>query len=196
MVALPACSKKAPPPDATAGVGDTLTAGGDATIARAQTPQGGSIASVVRATATVTAVDPATRKVTLKLADGSQTSIKCGPAVANFGQIKVNDRVNVTTTEELAIYLPGGDAGPDGRFAGAALAPVGAKPAGAVTDFVQITAKVAAVDAATRVVTLALPDGSTEQIKAGEQVDLSAVKPGDNVIVRHTEALAVSVVTP
>jgi hypothetical protein len=192
---LPACSKKAPPL-ASLDSGNALTAGGDETIARVETPDGGSVVNTITASATVVAVDPAARKVTLRLADGSKTTVTCGPEVANFGQVARNDKVNVTMTEELAIYLARGDADPDGRSAGVAVADAGAKPGGAISGTVQVTAKVAAIDAGTRRVTLALPDGSTEQVRAGGQIDLSAVKPGDDVTVRHTQAVAISVERP
>ena len=197
MAVLPACSKKAPPEAASGKTLGAMAAGGDETITREQTPDGGSIASTIRASATVTAVDPAKRTIKLKLADGSQTTVKCGPQVVNFGQIKVNDKVNVAMTEELAISLDrGGEATADGQSAGVSLAPVGAKPRGAATDTVQVTGKITAIDPATRMVTLTLPDGSSDSVKAGQQIDLSTVKPGDDVIVRHTMALAFSVETP
>ena len=44
-----------------------------------------------------------------------------------------------------------------------------------------------------RMVRPAAPDGLTARVRAGEQIDLSAATPGDNVTVRLTEALAISV---
>jgi hypothetical protein len=197
--ALPACSKKAPP-DASVETLHEMAKGGDETITREHTPDGGSVARTINASATVTAIDPATRTIKLRLEDGSQTAVKCGPQVRNFSQIKVNDKVNVTMTEALAIYLDRGDAAADGQAdgqsAGVSLAPAGAKPMAAATGSTQVTGKITAIDPATRMVTLRLPDGSSERVKAGEQIDLSAVKPGDDVIMRHTTALAVSVETP
>ena len=60
----------------------------------------------------------------------------------------------------------------------------------------EITAKVTAVDAAKRKVTLELPDGSKKTVKAGKQIDLSSIKAGDNVTVQHTEAVAITVEKP
>ena len=59
-------------------------------------------------TATVKAIDPATRKVTLTSARGNTITVKCGPQVVNFKQIQVNDVVKVTVTEELSAYLDKG----------------------------------------------------------------------------------------
>jgi hypothetical protein len=192
--ALPACSKKSAEPSENPV--HTMVKGGDESITRVQSPDGGSIASTIKATATVTAVDPATRRVKLRMSDGSQTTVKCGAEVVNFEQIKVNDKVNVTMVEELAIHLKRADGPADGQSAGVMLAPEGAKPSAAVAGTVQVTGKITAIDTNTRRVTLKLPDGSSERVRAGEQIDLSAVKPGDDVTVRYSEALAVSVETP
>jgi len=54
------------------------------------------------------AVDQATRKVTLKAADGTTTSIVAGPAVRNFSQIKAGDQVEGKFLQVLAT----GDVGP------------------------------------------------------------------------------------
>jgi len=160
------------------------------------TADGAAIVDTIKASATVTAIDAPKRKVTLRMADGKQATVKCGPDVVNFDQIKVNDRVNATLTEELAVYLSHGNPPSAAGAAGVALAPVGAKPGAITADTVQITAKVTAVDAAKRKVTLELPDGSKKTVKAGKQVDLSSIKAGDNVTVQHTEAVAITVEKP
>ena len=189
---VPACQKDAK--EST--TGEALTAGGERSVAREQTPEGGSIVSTTRATATVTDVDRPNRKVTLRLADGSKTTVRCRPEVRNFNQIAVGDKVNVMLTDDLSIYLARDGDVPDGQTAGVALAPVGVKPSGAFTDTMQFTAKITALDPATRMVTLTGPDGSKARVRAGEQIDLSKVKVGDEVTVRHSEALAISVEAP
>jgi Cu/Ag efflux protein CusF len=114
---------------------------------------GAAIVDTFKATATVTAIDAATRKVTLKLADGGRKTIKCGPAVANFAQIEINDRVSVTITEELAVFLGAGSPPSAAGATTVALAPIGAKPGGMMADTVQVTAKIAAIDVKNRKVT-------------------------------------------
>jgi hypothetical protein len=62
-----------------------------------------------------------------------------------------------------------------------------------VVDTVEVTAKVEAIDPATRTVTLRGPDGGTRTLKVDERVRrLDEVKAGDEVVVRHTEALAIA----
>src|SRR5208283_4901113 len=46
-----------------------------------------------KTTATVESIDAAERKIVLKRADGVTTTLKAGPNVVNFDQIKVGDEV-------------------------------------------------------------------------------------------------------
>src|ERR1035438_6553446 len=54
---------------------------------------GGVAVQTYKETATVTGIDKATRKVTLVTKDGTKSTVKCGPEVANFAQIEVGDQV-------------------------------------------------------------------------------------------------------
>ena len=47
------------------------------------------------ASATVKAIDPATRTLTLATEGGEDVSIQCGKNVVNFDQIKVGDTVRI-----------------------------------------------------------------------------------------------------
>jgi ABC-type Fe3+-hydroxamate transport system substrate-binding protein len=149
-----------------------------------------------RATATVAAVDATTRKVKLTLANGNHITVKCGPDVANFKQIHVNDVVKVTVTEEVAAYLDkGGRLGvtSDGSLEAAA---IGAKPGGALVERVQETVKIVAIDTKTRKVTFRDKDGISKTVKVREHIDLAKAKVGDSVTISHTLGIAVSVEKP
>ena len=61
--------------------------------------------SVVEATATVVAINTATRTVTLKRADGHLVEVVCGDEVKNFAQISVGDNVKVSYQEALTLEL-------------------------------------------------------------------------------------------
>ena len=61
---------------------------------------GGAVVTVDRAT--ITAIDPATRMVTLQTPAGATLSIHAGDEVRNFDQLKVGDRVVSRQTEALA----------------------------------------------------------------------------------------------
>lgn len=161
-----------------------------------ETPDGAVLVDTFTTTATVTAVDAAKRKVTLTFPSGSKTTYKAGPEVVNFNQIQVGDKVTATVTEEVAIFIGQGAPPSAAVGAGVALAPVGAKPGGVFVETAQVTAKVTAINAKKRLVTLQLPDGSSKQVKVGKKVNLAAVQLGTDVTVQVSEGLAIAVTKP
>jgi len=167
--------------------------GGTETTTTVDAPNGAAVVESYTNSATVTAINPASRKLSLKLANGTRKTVKCGSGVVNFSQIKVGDVVKVTLIDEVAIYLGGGESRGASATGAVALAPVGAKPGGVMAETVRITAKVTALNPTTRMVSLKLPDGSTKSLKVGKDVNLAVVKVGDHVTVRHTEAMAITV---
>jgi len=161
-----------------------------------ETPDGVILVDTFTTTATVTGIDAAKRKVTLVSPDGKKTTYKAGPEVVNFGQIRIGDQVKATLTEQAAVFIGHGAPPSAAAVRGVALAPVGAKPGGAVVDTMQLTAKVTAVDLKHRKVTFELPGGTTKKVKVGKKVDLSSVIPGDDVTIVVTEGLAIKVEKP
>jgi hypothetical protein len=148
-------------------------------------------------TATVTGIDAPTRHVTLVTPDGRKGNVKCGPNVVNFDQIRIGDQVKATVTEELAVYMAK-DAPPssDGSAALIALTPKGAKPGGVIASTVQITAKVTAIDLKKHKATLQFPDGSSKTFTVRQDIDLTQRQVGEEVVIRSTEAVAISVEKP
>jgi Cu/Ag efflux protein CusF len=60
-----------------------------------------------------------------------------------------------------------------------------------------MTARVEDIDYQSRMVTLKMPQGDTMSLKVGDQVKrLNDIKKGDEVVVRYTQAVAISVHTP
>jgi hypothetical protein len=151
----------------------------------------------VTATATVESINATNREVVLRREDGSLTSYICGPDVRNFDQIEVGDRVNVTLADELAVALVEGSLPPATVQSTVVVrAPVGAKPGGKVMDTVGFTARVVTVDYEQRLVTLLMPDGHNKTVKVGPDINLAKVNPGDNVGVRLTRAMILTVGKP
>jgi hypothetical protein len=73
------------------------------------------------------------------------------------------------------------------------VAPRGQKPAGTETRVDEITAKVENIDYAKRRVTLRGPRGNEQTIDVGDNVkNLDQVKKGDDIVIRHTEAVVVT----
>ena len=158
---------------------------------------GGAMVNTYEETATVTGIDRTTREVTLVTPDGTKSTVTCGPDVANFAQIQRGDQVKAMVTEQLVVFVrkPGEPAG-DGAAGLVALAPIGDKPGVVMAQTQEITAKVQAIDLASRKATLVFPDGSTKTFKVRDDVDLTKQTVGSDVVFRATEGVAVSVEKP
>jgi hypothetical protein len=150
---------------------------------------------------TVDAVDHAKRTATLRAADGQVFQVNVPDTVVNFPQVEKGDTVTIKYAQATAVFLraPGAPATDAGLPAAQQsqtiqVAPKGEKPAGVNTVVTQLTATVEAVDYTNRKVTLKGPAGNKRTIDVGEEVkNLDRVKPGDQVDIRHTEALAIAI---
>jgi hypothetical protein len=189
---MTACSSTSASPDSTNAATASQDAGGGPEIVR-----GGVVIDAATGTDTVQSIDKDTRTVVLLHGDGTTSNYECGPEVRNFDQIKVGDQVTATVAESVAIALiKGGGAPAAGTATATVRAPLGAKPAGKMVETVGFTAKIVSIDPATRKVTLQTPDGQTQTIKVGPDIDLTGVNPGDDVGVKVTRAFAISVTSP
>ncbi len=154
------------------------------------------IADIVAITATVEAVDKDKRTVTLKGPKGRTVMLKVGPDAKNFDQIKVGDKVKGKFLDAVALFVRKSGAPPDAaEMQAVSVAPRGQKPMAMAVDTVEITAKVEKIDYKKRLITLKGPDGQTKTIKVDTRVKkLGEVKVGDEIVLRHTEAIALEVV--
>jgi len=160
----------------------------------ASAPGRGEATRAVRVSATVTAIDKATRTLTLKGADGKTFPLVASAEVRNFDQIQVGSEVIVGYLQALAIELKKGGGGKVERVDSAAggRAEVGAQPGAMAARKVTATGDVIALDAATQTATLRGPNRTvTLHVRDPKQFQLIAV--GDQVQVTYTEAVAVSV---
>ena len=164
-----------------------------------QAAEPGAIAvSVLKASATVEAVDAAKRTVTLKGQAGETRTLKCGPEVRNFDQIKVGDSVNLTFVDEVAAYVRKADAPPMAEEgAMVALAPKGAKPGVMMAETVEVKAKIESVNTKKHTITFLNPDGSKKTVKVGKKAkELKELQKGDDVVLRITQAMLIDVKAP
>lgn len=160
----------------------------------ASSPGRGEAVRTVRISAIVTAVDKATRTLTLKGADGKMFPLAAGPEVRNFDQIQVGSEVVVGYLEALAIELKKGGGAKVERVDSAAggRAEPGAQPGAMAARKVTATGDVIALDAATQTATLRGPNRTvTLRVPDPKQFQLIAV--GDQMQITYTEAVAVSV---
>jgi hypothetical protein len=151
-------------------------------------------AQAVKVTATIVAIDSATRAVRLRGPKGKGVTVIAGPEVRNFEQMKVGDKVNVEYLEAVTVELKKGSSAPVARTeeSGVGGAKAGERPAGAAGRQVTVTAEVIALDAQTQTVTLRGPR-RTVDLKLRDPEQFKRVAKGDRVEATYTEAVAIAV---
>ena len=148
--------------------------------------------------ATVEAVDPATRRLSLQGPKG-KVDLVVGDEVRNFSNIHVGDKVVVGYYQGLAVQLAKGDVKakePAASTFDYRAAP-GQKPGGGAGASITATVNILAINRDTNSVTFQSHDGSVHviDVKSPNMIAyLKTLKPGDNVDVTYTESLAVNVV--
>ena len=158
-------------------------------------PGGAIVTETSSTTATIVAIDQAKMKLTLQTPDGKKTTFKATPSMTNFPQLRVGDVVSAVVTEQVAIAIwKGTNPPPDAAGAVVGITPTGtSNPAGFAVATEMVTARVTAVDAQNRKVTVQFEDGTVHTYKAQKGVDLSQVQAGDNITIQVTEAAAITV---
>jgi hypothetical protein len=152
------------------------------------------VAQTMEVSATITAIEKASRRITLKGPKGDVVSVIAGPEIKNFDQLKVGDIVNATYAESLVLELKkgGGMKVEKTEKAAAVGAKPGETPAGVMGRQVTVVGDVTKVDAATQTVTVKGPQRTVDlKVRDPEQFKLIAV--GDQIEATFTEALALSV---
>jgi hypothetical protein len=157
-------------------------------------PKGEGVVAKVEGQATVTQIDHATRAVTLRRADGQETSFVAGADVRNLEQVKVGDIVSVEYAEALVyeVHKGGTAAAPSVAVAEGRSEP-GKMPGGAVAQQRSVTVLVTAIDPAAPSITFQGASGESRTIKVQRPERLKDVSVGDTVTLTYTEALAIKV---
>ena len=162
--------------------------------------QGSAAATVTisTVTATVEAVDLATRMVTIVGPEGKSFVVHAGEQVRNLEQVKVGDKVTVEYYEGiLAEIAPTGASPSEVKMTDVlARAAPGERPAGAVGEAITATVVIEYVDSIRNVVHFKGPLGKTRIVKVMKpefRTMLKNLKPGDQVALSYFEAMAVSV---
>lgn len=157
-------------------------------------PGRGTAVQTVKATATVEAVDAATRSVTLKMPRGESRTLVAGEDVRNFDQIKPGDKLTVRYIEALTLELKKDGKAVVGRSEKAAVdrAASGAKPGGVASREITAVADVVAVDAAKKVVSVKNDKGEIIDLNIQDPEQLKLVKKGDQIQATYNAAIAIS----
>ena len=153
------------------------------------------VVEVVKLTGTVKAVDLQNKTVIVEGSGGRTVTVNAQNA-RNLDQVKVGDRVNLRFTEDLALFVRKTDAQPSATQADVvALAPKGEKPAGLMARTVELTGSVESIDPKKRTVDVKGPAGNVRTFHVDKAVkNLDQIKKGDQIVLRITEAVALSVV--
>jgi Cu/Ag efflux protein CusF len=148
--------------------------------------------------ATVVAIDPATRTVELSK-DNERTTIQVAPEVRNFDRIKVGDEVVATYYAGLAAaFKKKGESNTVGivdATTGTARQPEGGQPGAAVANKIKTTVIIESVDPHAHSVTFMGPSGmsrTVDVVDPAAQQFISKLKQGDEVELTYVEALAVT----
>ena len=153
------------------------------------------VVETVVVTRMVQAVDYQKRLLTLQNSSGDVLTIKVDDSVKNFNQLKQGDVIDTTYFESIAVFVEKKEGKP---FAGdigmVQVASPGEKPGLYAVNTAELTASVVGIDYMKRSVTLKGPEGKEVTLKVGKKVKhFKDIKKGDEVVVRHTEAVAIAV---
>ena len=166
---------------------------------RVPPPAGMNSATLIEATATVTAVDMERHLVTIQGPQGNSAVIQVTDQVKNLPQVKIGDVVDIQYYRSAIAELVKVDKNTtlDTTVSGAKMTrPEGDKPGGAIGLQVKRRAEVMFVDPIQKFITFLSPDRGLRKISLENSPDLQhyleELKKGDIVEVTYTEALAIS----
>ncbi len=166
---------------------------------RVPPPVGMNSATLIEATATVTAVDMERHLVTIQGPQGNSAVIQVTDQVKNLPQVKVGDLVDIQYYRSAIAELVKVDENTtlDTTVSGVKTTrPEGDKPGGAIGLQVKRRAEVMFVDPIQKFITFLSPDRGLRKISLENSPELQhylkELKKGDIVEVTYTEAMAIS----
>ena len=173
----------------------TVTMITSAGLVMAVAPQGARTAETTTVNATITAIDKATRVVTLRGQQGDAIIVKAGEEVKRFNDLKVGDKISATYSESIAWSVrPAGQPAPPTETQTITRRQGG--PGGTATSQQTISVTVEAIDQAVPSVTVKGPQGGTQTFKVSNAKNLEKLKVGDKVDISYTQALLIRVNPP
>jgi hypothetical protein len=148
-------------------------------------------------TATIEAIDKATRTVTLKGAAGNLVPVKAPDAMEGFNSLKVGDVVTATYFAAVAVSLrkPGDPAIPEVPPT-TVTQRTDRKPGSVTRRDRTFTGKVDSVDAKTSSLVVRQQDGQVVPLTVSDPAQLRNLRTGDAVEVRYYESLLIKVERP
>lgn len=153
-------------------------------------------AVLVTLTASVEAIDPAKREVTLKGPLGNTVTITVDQRVKRLNEVKVGDLVEadyyLSFAAELRKPTPEEEKTPFVVLDAAGKAPPGTSPAGGGLRRFKVVATIEGLDRPSQTITVKGPQGNYVTARVDDPSRLTQMRIGENIIVTCTEALAIS----
>lgn len=157
----------------------------------------GEISEYATITATVAAIDHEKREITLKRADGSETTFIVDNRVKRLNEINAGDKIKldyfISLASEIREPTEEEKNEPLTVLEGLERAPGDTSPAAGGLRRIKAVVTIMDIDRSRQLVTMKGPLGRYITIRAMYPERLELVEIGDSVIVTYTEALAVSV---
>ena len=160
----------------------------------ATAPGKANLVEAVSAQATVTAIDMASRKVSLKNAAGEAFDIVAGEQVTNLANLKVGDVVALRYLQMLDLELLKGTAGVRKRIVevAAGKAEAGEKPGAGIGKKVALYGDVIAVDKGQQTITVKGVD-HTLVLKVHNPAQFALIAKGDQIKAVQTQAVGIGI---
>ena len=150
----------------------------------------------ITVTATITAIDQATRSMTLRAPDGTTTRLTVPPDVKRFNEMKVGDIITAKYDETVILRLMKPGEAAVNSATGGVSAGTGKTPSATATAQRSITATITAIDPAVPSITLVGPEKRTYTHKVADREALKQVKVGDRLDITFVAAVLVSADPP
>jgi hypothetical protein len=178
-------------------VGANLPANAQSNPGATTTPPGPpsvGAASEVIVHGKIVAVNKSSKLVTIAGPEGNQIVLRVENHY-NLKAAKVGDPVVAHFYEIVTIRKkkPGETVPAASLKEGIVSAQPGQTPGGAAAQQLELSVKVISIDKAHETVTIAGPDGNPETVKARDPRNLDKIKPGDELVVKVTRAIAIRI---
>jgi hypothetical protein len=157
----------------------------------------GASASASSGIAHVEGIDYTNRTCLLGWPDGQTVVFKVGPEYVNFDRVKIGDSFMTTVSKTYVAYLmPPGTPPSSITNSVASTQPAGSQPGGVMIETIDYHARVLVINYATRRVVLQYGKDQAMDVQAGPDVNLRAVDVNDDILIRATVAIAITVTPP
>lgn len=166
------------------------------THAQQDAKPGRMVTGMVKSEVIVEKIDYDTRQIKVIDASGNRFTVVADDAVTNIDQIKPRDRIVTEYIESIAIFVTQDGAPELGSGAIGAISEEGEEPGIAGIESTLLSASIKAIDRTSRRVTLQDENGNTSNFKVADETPLDLVDVGDEVRVRLTRAVAITVQSP